>query len=292
MNTNHFDDARISVPVDFGGKNAYDHRPQSRMPNKQSFSDHGFKKPRFLGRYSPYPRIPIWVNRAKLSIPYKSELCLLFQKGRCFYGENCHFAHKLSEIRKPGLKTAAMEDHVSERNAMCRGRECHYFSSGADCPYGDDCNFIHKCNQIVRRDGAVWNGVSDRSGSDWIDCSSLSGGQHNDKSIFHKTKLCARWEENCSCPYGKKCTYAHGREELQEIGHIAELEDGQGSRLMLHSQASNAGSCKRGIKREKNLQMEDEVHFMGWDIAKISEIYADWIGVGHDFQVSLSEVGG
>lgn len=213
MNTNRFYDARISVPVDFGGKNACDDRPQSRIPNPQSLTDHGFKKPRSLGRYSPYPKVPIWVNRAKLSIPYKSELCLLFQKGKCFYGENCHFAHKPSEIRKPGLKTAEMEEPYSERNAMCRGRDCHYFSSGMDCPYGDDCNFLHKCGHIVRRDGAGLNEVSDRGRNDWIDCSSLSGGQHYDKSIFHKTKLCARWEESFgSCPYGERCTYAHGRE--------------------------------------------------------------------------------
>lgn len=277
---NDFDDAQISVP---GGKSAYDHRFQSRVPTKQSFSDLGFMKPRIAGRNTPCPRIPISVNRSKLSIPYKSELCPRYRQRRCYHGEHCHFAHKLIEIRQSGSKTVAMDERVvSERNAMCRGRECYYFSNGMDCPYGDRCNFHHKCDQ---------NRVSDRSVSDRIEWRSWRDGRHNEKSIYHKTKLCVKWEESFgSCPYGDRCTYAHGRGELQELGYYAELANGRASRWMPYSQPRNAGSCQMRSKTATNLQMEGNVDSKEWDIAKMAQIYADWIGVGHDFGVSSSEI--
>ncbi|KAH6758757.1 hypothetical protein C2S51_018992 [Perilla frutescens var. frutescens] len=245
----------------------------------------GFKKPRIAARDTPWLRIPISVNRGKLSIPYKSELCIQHRKHRCYHGVNCHFAHNLSEIRQPGSKTLAMDEHVRARNAVCRGRECLYFSNGVDCPYGDRCNFLHECDHNV---GGL-NRVFDRSGLGRG--RSLSGSRlYDHKLIYHKTKLCMRWEESFGCcPYGERCTYAHGRGELQEPGYYAELENGRASRWMPYSQPRNVGSCKMGFKTVKNLQMKGNVDFKEWDIAKMAQIYADWIGVGHDFH--LSEVG-
>ena len=45
-----------------------------------------------------------------------------------------------------------------------------------------------------------------------------------------------------------------------------------------------AGSCKMGIETAKE---EGGVNIMKWDIEKISEVYADWVGVGHD-TISMS----
>ncbi|XP_047959376.1 zinc finger CCCH domain-containing protein 56-like isoform X1 [Salvia hispanica] len=247
-------DSQISGPVNFGGKIAYDHRPQPRNPNhhQQPFSDHGFKRPR--------PRTPLTVNRSKLSIPYKSEMCNLFQMGKCYYGENCHFAHNLREIR--GLEQGvAMAEPFSERR--------RFFSGGRYHPY-----------QSVGRDEGGLNRVSGRGGGDSIECRSLSGGCH-----YYKTKLCARWLERFgSCPYGEKCTYAHGKEELQLPGYYAELVRGRDSRSMPDSLPTFAGSCKMGIETAKE---EGGVNIMKWDIEKISEVYADWVGVGHD-TISMS----
>ncbi|XP_057772899.1 zinc finger CCCH domain-containing protein 39-like [Salvia miltiorrhiza] len=159
---NHFDDSQISAPVNFGGKIAYDDRPQPRNPNQQSFPDLGFKRPR--------PRIPLSVNRSKLSIPYKSELCLLFQRRKCYYGENCHYAHNPNEIRRHNP---------------------------------------HRCDLNVGRDEAGLNRMSGRGDGDWIECRNLRSGG----SRHYKTRLCAKWvERSGSCPYGEKCTYAHGIE--------------------------------------------------------------------------------
>ncbi|XP_047959378.1 zinc finger CCCH domain-containing protein 56-like isoform X2 [Salvia hispanica] len=211
-------DSQISGPVNFGGKIAYDHRPQPRNPNhhQQPFSDHGFKRPR--------PRTPLTVNR--------------------------------------GLEQGvAMAEPFSERR--------RFFSGGRYHPY-----------QSVGRDEGGLNRVSGRGGGDSIECRSLSGGCH-----YYKTKLCARWLERFgSCPYGEKCTYAHGKEELQLPGYYAELVRGRDSRSMPDSLPTFAGSCKMGIETAKE---EGGVNIMKWDIEKISEVYADWVGVGHD-TISMS----
>lgn len=151
------------------------------------------------------------VNRLKNSVPYKSELCLLFQKGKCYHGENCHFAHELSEIRQQSSKPVGMEELVRERNGVMRGRECHYFAKGLDCPYGDQCFYQHKCGGNLGGNYSVLNSYG--SAGDSIEARSSSGGRNHDKSmLYYKTKLCEKWERDGSCPYEMNCTYAHGRE--------------------------------------------------------------------------------
>ncbi|XP_011072245.1 zinc finger CCCH domain-containing protein 39-like [Sesamum indicum] len=297
MSMNHFNDTQVSNPADFGGKNTFDNCPQPRIANHQSSSIHSnfdFKKPRFSER-NPNPRIPLSVNRSKLSVPYKSELCLLFQRGKCYYGANCHFSHSISDIRNPGLNTLAMEGHLNEdskRNTVRKMKECHWFASGKDCPYGDKCQYLHKCDQKVRRDVGFYrqssavNGGKDRSGNDQIECHSFSAGEDYDKSVFCKTKLCMKWERFGSCPYGVKCTYAHGKAELQELGSLTELENSYTSRLKL---PNSAASCEMGRKIAKKLQ--GKRCFMDGDIKKISEVYADWMEDRQNFHIPSSKIG-
>jgi hypothetical protein len=35
------------------------------------------------------------------------------------------------------------------------------------------------------------------------------------KQALYKTEMCKNWEKSKSCPYQKKCKFAHGREEMQ-----------------------------------------------------------------------------
>ncbi|KAK6148949.1 hypothetical protein DH2020_016474 [Rehmannia glutinosa] len=279
MNTTHFNENRFSSPTESGGKNAFDNRPPSRILNQHSGFD--FKKPRFPERNS-HPKIPLSVNRSKLYIPYKSELCLKFQRDKCHYGENCHFSHSISGIRNPGFKPVAMKENLnvdSKRNHVVSNlRECHYFSSGTDCPYGEKCQFLHKCDQKIRmdRESCAINPLADRSGSNQIPRRSLNaGGKGYDKSVFRKTELCKKWERSGGCPYGVKCIYAHGKAELQELGSFAEMG-------YAYSRPNNAASSEVGPKVSKKLQLKGRSCFMNWDIDKISEIYADWIDDRHD----------
>lgn len=49
---------------------------------------------------------------------------------------------------------------------------------------------------------------------------------------------------------------------------------------MLGSQSSFAGLCREGIEAAMT---EGRVPIMEWKISKMSGVYADWVGVGHDF---------
>jgi len=39
----------------------------------------------------------------------------------------------------------------------------------------------------------------------------------NKQKSLYKTELCRSWEEKGRCPYGNKCQYAHGSEELRPV---------------------------------------------------------------------------
>lgn len=62
-----------------------------------------FKKPRFF-EATRNPRVSLTINRLKQDILFKSDVCMLFQKGKCYYGGNCHYAYGMNDIRNPSLR--------------------------------------------------------------------------------------------------------------------------------------------------------------------------------------------
>lgn len=63
---------------------------------------------------------------------YKTELCNKWQEtGSCPYGQQCQFAHGLSELR-PVVR------HPRYKTQVCR-----MVLTGAACPYGHRCHFLH-----------------------------------------------------------------------------------------------------------------------------------------------------
>lgn len=36
-------------------------------------------------------------------------------------------------------------------------------------------------------------------------------------NLKYKTVLCTNWEKKGSCPYGKKCQYAHGKSDISFV---------------------------------------------------------------------------
>jgi len=47
----------------------------------------------------------------------------------------------------------------------------------------------------------------------FVDSSSKFGAKKNGTC---KTEICIHWEKSNWCPFGKKCRYAHGKEELRK----------------------------------------------------------------------------
>ncbi|KAL8043045.1 hypothetical protein ABFX02_09G092800 [Erythranthe guttata] len=230
------------------------------------------------------PRIPLSVNRSKLNIPYKSEICSLFQRGKCYYGDNCHFSHTTTVIRNLGFQSvaaAAVEEHLnneeeddSRRNSVYESKVCRWFSGGAVCPFGDRCSFLHVIEERVHSDHE-------------IRCWNFNYGVNCDKSVW-KTKLCMKWLRFGDCPFGLKCSYAHGREELQEAGAYAKME----SRCTRFAgKRQNAASLSEvGKKIAKKMQLKGKRCLMEWKFKNTNRIYADWIDDTHNFDVSFSKV--
>lgn len=46
---------------------------------------------------------------------------------------------------------------------------------------------------------------------------SSKDGKRGLKSTLYKTEMCRNWTESQTCPYGRKCQYAHGDEELRQV---------------------------------------------------------------------------
>ncbi|KAL6584764.1 hypothetical protein OROMI_004053 [Orobanche minor] len=230
MNATRFCDIPASPPTDSIFANRSDHN---------RIVDFDFRNPRFPGRSHP---------RSK-PVPYKSQLCLLFQRGKCYYGERCHYSHSLSEIRNPGLKR-----HFGE---------CFYFSNGEDCPYGEKCQFHHNCDERVQKKNRDICAVNISNQIPWRSLSA-GGKDYHRKLAFRKTKLCDKWEWLGVCPYGLSCDYAHGKAELQELGLPSQP---------LRPEIAESGEVASKIA--KKLALKGRSYFTNWDIAKISRIYAD-----------------
>ncbi|CAN4083168.1 unnamed protein product [Withania somnifera] len=73
----------------------------------------------------------------------KTELCNKWQEiGTCPYGENCQFAHGITELR-PVIR------HPRYKTEVCR-----MVLTGDMCPYGHRCHFRHSLTEEERRTGA------------------------------------------------------------------------------------------------------------------------------------------
>ncbi|CAI9786991.1 unnamed protein product [Fraxinus pennsylvanica] len=207
----------------------------------QSNAEFGhLKKPRF-SEAMRNPRASLTINRSKLDILFKSELCMLFQRGKCYYGDNCHYAHGMSDIMNSSLRGLA---NGYQRNTMNKWKTCFKFSSGKGCPYGDKCQFLHE-----------------------------RVGQEYQRQNFRKMKLCNKWEKFGHCPHGLNCVYAHRRAELQRSGCISELECANASNAkavaMQSSDSEQKTACEQRLRGKRC--------FMKWNVEEIGRIYADWI---------------
>ncbi|KAL2493442.1 Zinc finger CCCH domain-containing protein 39 [Abeliophyllum distichum] len=267
MESVNANDTRIVTPCAESGGNETSYQHFSIQSNAELGH---FKKPRF-SESTRNPRVSLAMNRSKLDIPFKSELCLLFQRGKCYYGDNCHYAHGTSEIRNPSFRDL---ENGYQRNIMNKSKRCYRFSSGKDCPYGDKCQFLHERAGEYRESSAI----SIVREADQIECKSLNVGQDYQRGNSRKTKLCNKWEIYGSCHYGMNCLYAHGQAELQRPGSIAELEiaDGSNAKVVV-MQSNDSASSKTGNKTAHMLRLRGKGCFMKWNVETIGGIYADWI---------------
>ncbi|KAI3794185.1 hypothetical protein L1987_36814 [Smallanthus sonchifolius] len=104
----------------------------SQRPNRQQTTNASLGQPqrvRVPGEKKAAEGLELEVYNQGMS---KTELCNKWQEtGTCPYGDNCHFAHGISELR-PVIR------HPRYKTEVCR-----MVLAGDICPYGHRCHFRH-----------------------------------------------------------------------------------------------------------------------------------------------------
>ncbi|KAF9113885.1 hypothetical protein BGX27_000641 [Mortierella sp. AM989] len=104
--------------------------------------------------------------------------------------------------------------HSHADNPNYKTRLCERFEAEQSCPYYGKCTFAHGLAELRQRPAnadqqdkplsAVQTSYQNRT------------KRETTENEFHKTRLCERFMSEGECPFGPRCTYAHGREELRQ----------------------------------------------------------------------------
>ncbi|CAL5198594.1 unnamed protein product [Lathyrus oleraceus] len=231
-------------------------------------------------------------SNAPNNIFFKTRICTKFGLGTCRNGENCTYAHGADEIRQPppnwqelvGPRTEERDEKIIQKMKLCKK-----YCNGEICPYGDNCNFLHENPAKFREDS--WK-TRESSAISIETCNNLEGsraGSKQERGTYWKTKICIRWKNTGSCPFGDGCHFAHGDAELQVPGGGIEAEAAVAianstkavipTLPTIGSSANNAptlplpASVSAMTEEEKKAKKE----LLWKKLNKINRIYGDWI---------------
>ncbi|XAR54531.1 hypothetical protein NMG60_11029698 [Bertholletia excelsa] len=171
---------------------------------------------------------------------FKTKLCCKFRAGTCPYITNCNFAHSIEELRRPPPNwQEIVAAHEEERAVLSepreefqipslgssgfgvdtqrshKGRHCKKFYTEEGCPYGENCTFIHDEQSKARESVAISLGPGSGGG---YGGNTGASNNPNVKPSNWKTRICNKWEMTGYCPFGNKCHFAHGVQELHRFG--------------------------------------------------------------------------
>lgn len=255
-------------------------------------------------------------SRAIGKMFHRTKLCCKFRAGTCPYVTNCNFAHSIEELRKPPPNwQEIMAAHEEEQAASSepreefqipsvgsgvdtqrsyKGRHCKKFYSEEGCPYGENCTYLHDELSKARESDAISLGPGIGGGYSGASVGSTL------KPLSWKTRICNKWEMTGYCPFGSKCHFAHGSEELHRFGGTLPDSEGKGSSAPTEPKLSAVPSkhpSEAFAGSTNSLPHSDSIHIgvpsqrasnviqrpgqrpnlkrKGPD--KISKVYGDWI---------------
>ncbi|KAJ2161072.1 hypothetical protein GGF46_001743 [Coemansia sp. RSA 552] len=137
--------------------------------------------------------------------------------------------HQWREQQDRGAGDDGMAAHVRRQqdNPRYKTKLCEKFEQEGECPYGHKCVFAHGPGELRAREPAPsFNGLRvpgderEREGYQRNHQGSAAGLRYNSNPLY-KTKMCQRFSELGECPYGEKCQFAHGDDELRDPPEVS-----------------------------------------------------------------------
>ena len=114
------------------------------------------------------------------------DICFLWKKFRCPYGDDCKFIHD----GEGGCATAKMNEDIKPKV-----QKCFSFKKRGKCKLGDNCPFSH--DTIKKKDGS-------------FEVTTSVGSNKEEKSSDDKSnKDCINWKTKGKCRKRDKCPYRH-----------------------------------------------------------------------------------
>lgn len=136
-------------------------------------------------------------------------ICFLWKKFRCPYGDDCKFAHE---------GEGGCANHDAERKSKAEdgstkssGQKCFAFKKRGKCKLGDKCPFSHDLerSKTTATDGEPSNQQRQTVSKN----SDVDAGQASDKS----QKDCINWKNKGKCRKGDKCPFRHDESIREKI---------------------------------------------------------------------------
>ncbi|KAF8925828.1 nudix (nucleoside diphosphate linked moiety X)-type motif 2 [Dissophora ornata] len=116
---------------------------------------------------------------------------------------------RFGNINNGGPGTHSHADNPNYKTRLCERYEAEQF-----CPYYAKCTFAHGLAELRQRPA---NPDQQDKPLSAVQASYQSRAKREaTENEFHKTRLCERFMNEGDCPFGPRCTYAHGREELRQ----------------------------------------------------------------------------
>lgn len=158
---------------------------------------------------------------------FKTVVCRHWVIDLCMKMDDCEYLHELNQARMPECKwgeKCQVPDcafrHTKEEDRV----QCAFYDAGF-CRKGPVCRFRHlrrapeELPEEVDWDTLLGSDVPKERIDPETGAVHKTGQNDN-----YKLKMCKHWQRTDSCPFGDRCHFAHGFEELRQRGEEEEAD--------------------------------------------------------------------